>query len=209
MEEKGKLNPLIPIVILLLVVVAILSVVCFKLFKTSIEYKEAYENLVAEENEAKGNAESYQSLYNSLVYAMLDDAALAETIGNKTVNVWHNAIWNTENPETDKFTKVNGKFVSDFNDALANLFRDADYSADIALLKSKQNQIKSDMKSMLNPPDGFGDAYKALENMYNAYVTFTDIVLNCNGSLESFSNDFGDADEDILRKYKAAELYVR
>lgn len=209
MEEKRKLNPLIPIVILLLVVVAILSVVCFKLFKTSIEYKDAYENLVAEENEAKENAESYQSLYNSLVYAMLDDAALAETIGNKTVNVWHNAIWNTENPETDKFTKVNGKFVSDFNDALANLFRDADYSADIALLKSKQNQIKSDMKSMLNPPDGFGDAYKALENMYNAYVTFTDIVLNCNGSLESFSNDFGDADEDILRKYKAAELYVR
>lgn len=230
MIEKRKLNPFIPISILLFIVVIILSVACAKFYKTSVdfkaaydilveeeneakqvadEYKRLYDNLIEEENKAKQDANDYQNSYNSLMYAMLDDAVLAENVGNLTVKVWHNAIWNVEDSETDAFTKVNGRFVTDFNEALANLFVDKNYSKDVNSLRSKQTKIKSDMKKMISPPNGFEDAYKALENMYNAYINFTDIVINCKGSLESFSNDFGDADEDILRKYNAAELYVR
>ena len=35
------------------------------------------------------------------------------------------------------------------------------------------------------------------------------IVLNCDGSLESFSNEFGEADEKLIELYNGAELYVK
>lgn len=209
MEGKRKFNPFIPISVFLLVLVIGLAIFCVKLLNAVEDYKAAYDELIEAEKEAEQSAETYQSLYNDLVYAMLDDAVAAENIGNLTVSVWHNAIWNTSDSETDKFTKVNGKFVDDFNDALSNLFRDKDFRADIDDLYSRQNAIKTSMKKMLNPPIGFENAYKALENMYNAYIRFTDVVLKCDGSLESFSDDFGEADDELIQKYRAAELYIK
>ena len=64
------------------------------------------------------------------------------------------------------------------------------------------------MKEIVTPPEGYGEAYKALKDLYDSYLSFSNIVLNCNGSLESFSNDFNEADEDILKKYYTAELYI-
>ena len=127
---------------------------------------------------------------------------------NLIIKVWHNAIFNTADEETDKFTKKNGVFVTDFNDALNSLFSDEEFSKNLLSLSDNQKQIKDDMKKMLNPPEGYENAFKALENLYNSYITFSNIVLNCNGSLESFSNEFGAADEDLIQKYHAAELYI-
>ena len=38
---------------------------------------------------------------------------------------------------------------------------------------------------------------------------FSDIVIRCSGSLESFSNDFIEADEDLMQKYHSVELYIK
>ena len=224
MEERRKLNPLIPILAGLLVLVSALCIFLLikknKAEQLAETYKNSYDSIVEEmesakraEEEAKQKqeqeAKDYQSQYNDLVYSMLDDAVLAENIGNLIISVWHNAIWEVSDVETDKYTKVNGVIVSDFNDALMNLFNDAEYSRNLSTLSDNQWQVKEKMKKMLNPPEGYENAFKALESMYNSYISFTNIVLRCEGSLESFSNDFGDADENLNEQYHGEELYVK
>ncbi len=176
-----------------------------KALQMANEYKTAYEEVAKN----KKTAEEYQTAYNQLVSYMLDDAVLAENIGNLTVKVWNNAIWKTSDDETDKYTMVNGQFVSDFNEALKNLSDDKDYINNVTTLSNNQLQVKELMKEMLTPPEGYENAFKALEGMYNSYITLTNTVISGNGSLESFSNAFSEADNDLGEKYQAAELYVK
>ena len=220
MKENKKLKRLIPFLAFFLV---LLSGLCIFFFlemteaeKRADEYKAAYEALVEEtenakqaEADAKITASAYQAEYNQLVSCMLDDAVLAENMGNLIVSVWHNAIWSMSDEETDKYTKVNGQFVSDFNQALSNLFNNEEYRKNYSLLSANQYQVRDKMKEMLHPPEGYEYAFKALEGLYNAYISFTNIVLRCDGSLESFSNDFDNADEVLINSYHGAELYVK
>lgn len=216
MEEKKKRNPFLLLFIItvpiLLLVIAILSVICLNLFlaKTNAERKAGeYRAELSQIEEKKQSAEDYQAEYKRIALSMLDDAVLAEKCGNLTVQVWNNVIFSKNDPETDPYTMENGKFVSDFNIALRNLFRDSAFSADIAKLTANRQQIKYDMKEMVNPPEGYEDEYQALEDMYDSYLSFTDIVINCDGSLESFSADFGNADTELSKKYNTVELYLK
>ncbi len=223
MEENKKNSPLILVCIILAVLLLGVTVLCVitwigknKAEQEALEYKTSYEELVKEnednkekEKEEKQRAEEYQIAYNGLVSQMLEDAALAEKMGNLTVQVWNNAIWNKDDNETDKFTKENGKFVSDFNVALANLFADEEFSSNCRTLSENQNLVKEEMKKMLDPPERCENSMKALENMYNSYIAFTNVVLRCDGSLESFSNDFAEADQDLDKMYQSAELYMK
>jgi hypothetical protein len=179
------------------------------------EYRLSYERLVEENQRAeeeKRNSEQlavdYQNRYSQLVQDILDDAALAERMGNLIVSVWHNAIWKNRDDETDKYTISGGSFVTNFNDALWNLFNDEDFSENISTLTFHQFLVRDTMKEMLAPPDGFEKAYSALESLYISYLSFTNIVINCKGSLESFSKDFSDADKDLMQQYQIAELFA-
>lgn len=179
------------------------------------EYRRSYEHLVEENQRAEEEkrnsaqlAEDYQNRYNQLVGDILDDAALTERMGNLIINVWHNAIWKNRDEKTDRYTILGGSFVTDFNDALWNLFNDEDFSENISTLTFHQFLVRDAMKEMLAPPDGFEKAYSALESLYISYLSFTDIVINCKGSLESFSKDFSDADKDFMQQYQIAELFV-
>lgn len=216
MEEKKKINPLLIFLLVLvpffLIVIALLVGICMKLLvdKTQAEkLANEYKVLIEEQKEAEKSASEYQLAYDKLILAMLDDAALAESNGNLIIQVWNNAIWSKQDGATDKYTMVDGKFVSDFNDALSSLFSDESFSADMARLFANQQRIKADMKEMVNPPEGYEEACRTLKDLYDSYLSLSNIVLNCNGSLESFSKDFSEADEDILKKYYAAELYTK
>ena len=216
MVEKKKINPLLIVLLVLvpifLIVIALLVGLCIKL---SVDKAQAdklaneYKAVIEEQKEAEKSASEYQLAYNKLIIAMLDDAALAESSGNLIIQVWNNAIWNKQDDATDKYTMADGEFVADFNDALGKLFRDESFSTDMEKLSANQQRIKEDMKEMVNPPEGYEEAYKTLKDLYDSYLSFSNIVLNCNGSLESFSDDFIEADKDILKKYNAAELYVK
>ena len=216
MAEKKKINPLLIALLVLvpifLIVIALLVGLCIRLSDDKEQAEKLaneYKAIIEEQKEDEKSASEYQLAYNKLVLAMLDDAALAETNGNLIIQVWSNAIWSKQDDATDKYTMVDGKFVSDFNDALNNLFSDKSFNTDMERLSANQQRIKADMKEMVIPPKGYEEAYKTLKDLYDSYLSFTNIVLNCNGSLESFSNDFSEADEDILNKYYMAELYTK
>ena len=177
--------------------------------QTAKEYKASYDGLLKEITDAAVQADDYQAAYNQLITDMFDDAYLAEQLGNLTIDVWHNAIWNIDDENTDEFTKTDGVFVSDFNEALDKLLEDDAFGKKIAALYTCQLEVKERMKDMLDPPDGFDNALNALKELYFSYINFTNIVIDCDGSLTSYTKDFNDADNDLIQKYRNAELYVK
>ena len=211
MDEQEKRISLIQNSVLIILVI-ILASACFVLWnkkneaeRRAEEYKVLYDSL----NDKIADSESYQSKYNEMISDMLSDAAAAEESGNLIKAVWHNAIWKKQDNETDKYTMSNGVFVSDFNDALSNLYADEAFAGKISELSNNQLHIINEMKNMVDPPEGFENAFKALESAYNSYINFTNVVIGCDGSLETFSNEFSEADEDFMQKYYAAEIYVK
>lgn len=247
MQER-RINPAIPILLVLLVLVSAFCVVLWvekreaerdaqELRNAYAELKKANEDLDQEnkdnvkkaesylasyeslnkmveeasraEEAAKKKGEDYQEDYNNLVYLMYDDAAQTETMCNLIIDVWHNAIYEVSDSETDKYTKVRGRFVSDFNDALANLYSDDDFSEQLNALIENQQWTREEMKNMTTPPEGFDKAYNALEEVYRTYLSFTNLVIYLDGSYNSFSDDFGKLDKDFVASMNAAALYVK
>ena len=177
--------------------------------QTAMNYKASYESLLKAIEEAEQDAEEYQQNYNELTYFMINDAAEAEDLGNLIKSVWYNAIFEKSDAETDRFTKVKGKFVRDFKDALDNLLTDSDFSRRIDDLSANQQLVKKRMKDMTNPPQGYENAFRALESLYNSYLAFTNFIIRPEGSLESFSEGFSEVDDKFCELYDVAEIYVR
>lgn len=141
-------------------------------------------------------------------YMMLSGASDAETCGNLIKQVWYNAIYEERDSETDPYTCPNGYFVSDFNVALQNLFFDTSFSEKIKAIEENQSTVQSLMKELKDPPKKYEDAYQKLSNYYDAYVNFTNLVINPSGSLQTFSSNFNDADSEVLNCYNAMSLYL-
>jgi len=171
MNKKKKISPLTIILLviapILLILVILLLIICFALgarnvtlTKQANDYKNAYETLIEEQKEAERSAAQYQAKYNQLISDMIHNSVEIENQGNLIVQVWNNAIFKKDDEITDKFTKVNGQFVSDFNDALGSLFNDHDFVDTSSEIKEKNDQIRLDMKDMVNPPDGYENAYR-------------------------------------------------
>ena len=64
------------------------------------------------------------------------------------------------------------------------------------------------MKKLKNPPEEYKDAYASISELYNAYLTLTNLVISPTGSLQTFSADFNSADNDTLNCYNAMEVYL-
>lgn len=156
----------------------------------------------------QNNARDYGNRLETAVQTMLIGAGEAETSGNLVKLVWNNAIHEERDSQTDPYTRPKGYFVSDFNEALQNLFADKDFSDQIASIKSNQDTVQTLMKNMKNPPDEYEDAYDALSELYDAYTNFTNLVVNPSGSLQTFSANFNDADTETLNCYNAMSLYL-
>lgn len=125
---------------------------------------------------AKEYAESVKTYSDNLELAtvtVLKGAGDAEDCGNLIKNVWYNAIYKEKDDETDKYTRPDGYFVSDFNDALGNLFVDSSFSSKIDSIDKNQDTVNSLMKKLKNPPEEYKDAYDALSDFYDAYLALT------------------------------------
>ena len=160
---------------------------------------------------AKEYAESVKTYSDNLELAtvtMLKGAGDAEDCGNLIKNVWYNAIYKEKDDETDKYTRPDGYFLSDFNDALGNLFVDSSFSSKIDSIDKNQDTVNSLMKKLKNPPEEYKDAYDALSDFYDAYLALTGCATDPSGSLQTYSSTFNDADTDTLNSYKAMQQYL-
>ena len=153
-------------------------------------------------------SKQYKSDIADAAYLMLDGAAEAETCGNLIIKVWNNTIFEISDEESDKFTKSDGVFYSDFNDALSTLINDEEFSEKIVGLLDNQDEVKQKMRELNSPPDDCRDAFDELKKYYEAYIKFTDLVIDMDGSLNSFSEDFNNYDEELMTCYNNMDIYI-
>lgn len=195
---KMKKNTKMYIIIAAVAVVAILAMI---LVGGAI-------NKANQERQAAERAQQYAEDLETLTYTMLNGAAEAETAGNLIKSVWYNAIYEERSSKTDKYTRPNGYFVDDFNDALNNLFSDPSFRSQIQSIEDNQDKVEKMMKNMKNPPEEYEEAYEALKDYYEAYTNFTNLVTNPSGSLTTFSSNFNNADSEVLARYQAMKIYI-
>ncbi|MDO4266689.1 MAG: zinc ribbon domain-containing protein [Eubacteriales bacterium] len=160
------------------------------------------------EKEAEKLRVQYGTNLHLVTVTMLDGASDAEKSGNLIKQVWYNAIYEERSSETDPYTRPKGYFVSDFNDALGNLFADSDFKDKIAAIKENQSTVQNLMKELKNPPEEYEDAYDALSDLYDAYTKLTNLAVNPSGNLQTFSSNFTDADTETANCYNAMQLYL-
>ena len=197
-KKSTKKTIIVSIVALLVIIIGVV---------VGISLKQANDKKKAEAA-AQAAHDEYSINLNTIAIQMLTGASKAESAGNLIKKVWYNAIYEEYDTETDKYTRPKGYWVSDFNEALGNLFSDASFKLSISTIEDNQDVVDELMKSLRNPPDEFAEAYQSLKTMYDAYVSFTNLVTNPTGSLQTFSSNFNDADSKCLNAYNALKLYL-
>ncbi|MBQ9534483.1 MAG: hypothetical protein IJU78_01375 [Clostridia bacterium] len=177
---------------------------------TLAEAKDKFEQLQNEQKAklAEEEAAAYKAKLWDLYYATVNGAAMTETAGNLIIAVWRNAIWEERDDKTDKYTRPDGYFVSDFNDALDNLFSDRSFMDSVDAIRINKDVVLSYIKDLQNPPEELKEAYIIARECYDAYITFTDLVINLSGSLQSFSESFEESSMLLYKKYGVLEMYL-
>lgn len=186
---------------IIIAVLAVVALIAAAFIGSSIRQK----NL---EKEAARRSEQYASNLETASFTMLLGAIEAEDAGNLIKSVWYNAIYEERDSKTDKYTRPNGYFVSDFNTALSNLFSDSDFQDQISTIEDNQKLVSSLMKELKNPPEEFEEAYEAIKELYDAYTALTNLATNPSGSLQTFSQNFNSADTEVANCYDAMKLYI-
>ena len=150
----------------------------------------------------------YSENISTVSAAILSSSIQTEEAGNLIHDVWYNCIFEENDPETNEYTRPNGYYLDDFNDALANLFSDETFSQQLSSIKNDQETVTDLMRKMSDPPEEFEDAYEALRELFDAYTEFTNLVINPSGNLQTFTSNFNDADSALLNCYNAMSLYI-
>lgn len=159
-------------------------------------------------NSKKNAAEEYINNVENVSYTMLTGAADAEDAGNLIKSVWYNSIYEEFDDETDKYTRPNGYFYDDFNDALGELFSDTVFISLLSDIEDNQDLVAGMMKDLKNPPEEHQEAYEALKEYYDAYLELTNLATDPTGSLQTFSEAFNAADTEVVNCLNAMELYI-
>lgn len=195
-----KSKKIIVIATIAVIVAAIIAAIAVQTHKKNVAAKAAAE--------AQKQSEEYETNLNMAAYSMLSGASDAETCGNLIKQVWYNAIYEKSDSKTDKYTKPKGYYVSDFNDAMQNLFLDSSFSGQIADINENKDTVNSLMKKLKNPPEEYKDAYESLSKLYDAYISLTNLATDPTGSLQTYSQNFNDADNETLNCYNALKMYL-
>ena len=158
--------------------------------------------------EAVQRSEDYASTLETASFTMLLGAIEAEEAGNLIKSVWYNAIYEERDTKTDKYTRPNGWWVDDFNEALKNLFADSVFKSTISSIESNQELVAGLMKDLKNPPEEYEEAYEAVKELYDAYKKLTNLATNPSGNLRTFSDNFNAADTETVNCYEALQMYI-
>ena len=166
--------------------------------------------LIIKNNESKKIIADYSNNLESATTMMLYGASEAESAGNLIKSVWYNTIYEEWDSTTDKYTRSKGHgFNSDFNDSLDALFSDSDFLSKISDIKSNQETVANLMKKLQNPPEEYEEAYQAIKEFYDAYLDLTTLAISPSGHLQTYSNNFNDADTETLNCYTAMKMYIK
>lgn len=149
--------------------------------------------------------ETYSDTFDMITLGCLN----SEEFGGLTERVWYNCIYEKSDPETDKYTKgIFDTFYSDFNYALSTLFKDSDYQSGISAIRDSQDESGELIKELNNPPEGWEEAYKDIQAFYDSFISLSNLVISPSGNLQSYSDNFSNADNEMAKNYKKVKAYL-
>jgi ribosomal protein L37E len=161
--------------------------------------------LFKEINKAKVYA--YENNLRNVTETLIDGVSKSVKVANLINKVWYNTIFKVSDEETDAYTKNNGKFYDDFNDALSNLFDSDDYKKDTNFIIDNKYELKDKVSKLKNPPKDFEQAYEDLYACYDSYLEMANLAVNPTGSYKSFSEKVDDIEIDLLKECEKLEPY--
>lgn len=159
--------------------------------------------------------QDYKTAYNTYIdnlqkaqILMISGGSDAESLCNLTLKVWSNAIYEDRDDETDKYTRPDGYFVSDFNTALANLFEDSNTKSTVSDIEDNQTAVKKIMKKLQDVPEGLDKCYDTVSDLNVAYGTLTDLAVNPSGNYNGFSSNKSSAVSDFMSAYDKLDTQI-
>ena len=197
-RTRKKKKIIISVIAISFVIFAIIAIVCVVNVTNQKKEEEA-----AEAARVKA-ANNYATNLELASFTMLTGASTAEEAGTLIHDVWYDTIFDEYNADTSKYTSGN----SDFNDSLSELFSDEEFQDKIASIKSNQDTVKELMQELTNPPAEYEEAYNTLKDYYDAYLELTNLAISPSGSLQSYTDDFNEADSNVLKYYNAMDVYI-
>ncbi len=147
-------------------------------------------------------AEIYYTDFTTAVNEIMVVSAEVEGVANQVSSVWHNAIFNPHNKDTEKFTGN----ANDFNEALANLFADEEFSGKVASIIEKNNTIDTYIAKLKNPPRKFDDAFDEFKDFYHNYSEYMNFVLSVKGSYETYTQEIYKKSETLMESFTELKL---
>lgn len=151
----------------------------------------------------------YEQRVKTCAYDMYNGAADTEDACNKIVSVWHDSIWKVNDNKTVLYTtNDSGQFYDDFNDALNELIEDESFQRDLRNIHDTYENVRSQIHDLQDPPKGCEKICDALMDAYDAYYEFTQCALDPEGTYESYSNSFNEADSNCVKCMEKLLIYV-
>lgn len=157
------------------------------------------------------SANNYNSYVENLERAgelMLEGAADAEDLTNLTGRVWRDAIYEESDSTTRKYVRPSGDYVDDFNTALVLLYSDDSTISITDGIEENQEEVRSIMKELQNPPEGLEECYRTVTELYDSYGVLTELAINPTGSLTTFNSSVNEAVSDFSSNYKKLDSQI-
>lgn len=147
-------------------------------------------------------AENYNFEICGAVDEIMAVFAEVETVGNKICSVWNNTIFDKDNENTAEYTST----AKDFDEAISNLFSDKEFINKINSIRDKQTEIDAYFKKLKNPPHKYEDAYDEFKELYYVYSDYTDFVISCKGSYNTYSEGFSKKSSALMESYREIKV---
>ena len=122
--------------------------------------------------------------------------------------VWKNAICQTADPETDRFTRPDGRFVEDFNEALDNLYQDENFSSQLELINKSQQKLRALKKKLPKPPVTYEDINECLIKAFDNWIEISMTILNPTGSYNDAEHKFNELFSEAAELYNELQSYA-
>lgn len=159
-------------------------------------------NAAMQNQKERDAVNAYNECIDNLTSArtrMLTGAASAENVASTAGKVWHSAIWESKQSKWD--ADIKQYYATDFNDALAKYYADSSVQSKVSSIKDSQSAVKDVMSKLQNPPDELKSACDSMNDMYDSYISLTNLAVSPSGNYNSFIDKYNAADSDFATKY--------
>ena len=132
--------------------------------------------------------ENLQVAYQEMAKTMLASTLVC----GQTADTWRTAIFDNKTPS--------GKYCSDFNDALSELFDTYRESGILDSLSNYKNRMQVATSKLNNPPSSRKDCYNDFVEIVSEVSSLSRMASDPNGNLRSYNEQTNETAESISKK---------